>query len=215
MPLAVSHSKRERWLEQPTTPHGLSECAHGATESTWSLLPPSEIGRGLRGLMQMDEWSSHWGDKCLPSTIAYLYVQLKVLLSQYMVSICLIWSKFLYVSGALCQSQSVLSKICDALNWIQFKSGMLSRFGFLLFPRSIKWQLTWLLFFRCSQLRVAKSQVGVMRTDSVLLPSPGFWVFAIGENGREPGMEARTAQGGWVYLILQRSVIVTHSMLEC
>lgn len=43
---------------------------------------------------------------------------------------------------------------------------------------------------------MAKSQVGVKRTDSVFLPFPGFWVFAIGESGSEPEMEARMVEGG-------------------
>lgn len=69
---------------------------------------------------------------------------------------------------------------------MQFKSGILCPFGFLPSPRSIKRQLTWLLFSRCSQMQVAKSRVGVMRTDSVFLLFPGFWVFATRERGREP-----------------------------
>lgn len=37
-----------------------------------------------------------------------------------------------------------------------------------------------------------------MRTDSVFLLFPGFWVFATGESGSEPEMEARIAQGAQV-----------------
>lgn len=45
-------------------------------------------------------------------------------------------------------------------------------------------------------MRVAQSQGVGMRTDSMFLPIPGFWVFATGESGSEPETEARTTLGG-------------------
>lgn len=54
------------------------------------------------------------------------------------------------------------------------------------FPQVNKMAAHLVIISRCSQMQVAKRWVGVMRTDSVFLLFPGFWVFATRASGREP-----------------------------
>lgn len=108
MPLSVSHSKSTRLLDQSTNSLGCPSVPSAPVKlqrEHWILMPPSGVGKGLRGLMRRGVWPCHWGDECLPSTV--LGTDDGKSPSQYIVSICLIWSKFLFVSCVRCVSHDV------------------------------------------------------------------------------------------------------------
>lgn len=63
------------------------------------------------------------------------------------------------------------------------------------FPQASKVAANLVVIFQVLSMRVAQSQGGGMRTDSMFLLIPGFWVFATGGSGSEPETEARTTLG--------------------
>lgn len=73
-------------------------------------------------------------------------------------------------------------------------------------------------------MRVAQSQGGGMKTDSIFLLILGFWVFATGEGGSEPETEARTTWGAWIsvlcyrdhyYNLLKARMLVQKKWIRC